>query len=185
MIGPAIRHRLVTTALGTIVALGMGGAFFVALEPPASSYSVQQVIAGMRMRPNAWVGRTVRVRGVAMPIDVGLVWQGTILTAATRQLPRLMRDVTPLSPSHWQVDAPGYAAVLILQRTAHAPTHSAHVRLLDSLIAAFARLPLLASVLAAAHPDPGREQVYRVRLVAAPHCPAPFIGPCPTGIEVP
>jgi len=68
---PLLRLRLILPALLlTAVLLALAAALVVgrAAAPGETVYTVAQVRAGMAQRPGAWVGRTVLVRAVAVPI---------------------------------------------------------------------------------------------------------------------
>jgi len=68
---PLLRLRLILPALlltGVLLALAAALVVGRAAAPGEPVYTVAQVRAGMARRPGAWVGRTVLVRAVAVPI---------------------------------------------------------------------------------------------------------------------
>jgi len=68
---PTLRLRLVLPALllaAVLFALGAALVVGRAAAPGEPVYTVARVTAGMAHRPGAWVGRTVLVRAVAVPI---------------------------------------------------------------------------------------------------------------------
>jgi hypothetical protein len=146
--------RLVLVLLALMIAAGGAGLIQVARSHTALGrvYTVAQVRAGLARNPQAWVGRTVLVRGTMVVVAFSCPDVGRF-------------RCTPIQWDEIDPDVPGPHPLIL----SPAPT--------NPLLALVHRLPLVGPLMP--WPWPLREGpgVYRVQLRAPSHCPFPSANP--------
>jgi len=164
--------RLLPIALAVAILVGVG-TLLVAAPPAGKVYSVAQINREIRLHPRAWVGRTVTVRAVGLTY----FWGGGHGVAAGQQA--FLVDPpfagafssTAYGSRAVRLNGPGVAASLLVAGLRPGPSGVRRV------LIALARVPVIGRF-AGANPEIAPD-IYRVRVVWAGPCPAPFAGFCP------
>lgn len=170
ILGAAFLVAALVTAAVAVVRPGT-----TAVGSPA--YSVAQVTAGLHQHPHAWIGRTVRVRGVLSGVRVwgsAITWQGWTLTDRMPIGP--YRANIPGQPGPLRFNVPGTIPSLIVQ--GEMPWETPVGRIQSFVRAALYRV---SSVARRAAPPSGvsvRPSLYHVQLLAPAHCPTAVAPPC-------
>jgi hypothetical protein len=154
----AVHQRVATIAAISLLALLFGTAMEAVVSTPHTVYTVAEIQAGLARRPAVWVGRIVRLRGIAIS-SYCVLWPSPADTACPGWR-HVIADPCVIA---------GPCAVNVLPLAGGAP---------DSLPTVLHRLPLVGRLV----PAPGliswgEVGTYRVQLRAAPAdvCPSP---PC-------
>ena len=178
---------LVVIVVVVVVALAISGlATGLAVPSPVtgSVFSVRQVQTGLVLRPKAWVGRTVWIRGIVLTWNLANRWN-PLISANWFQTRSQLFQVVP--PSRYQFDAPGMEPVLLVRGdVSRALDSRSRLAILGQAIVDW--LSLVPGVNRIVSPPSLRleqDRMYRVRLLPTGPCPPVLVGACPTGIVVP